>query len=41
MALEQAQLQDDDGELKKQLADVRDRLSRYDDNRRRAEELRA
>ncbi len=40
VALEQAQLQGDDGELKKQLADIRDRLSRYDDNRRRAEELR-
>jgi tetratricopeptide (TPR) repeat protein len=40
VSLEQAQLQDDDGELKKQLADVHDRLSRYDGNRRRAEELR-
>ena len=40
VALEQALQQGDDDELKKQLDDVRDRLARYDDNRRRAEELR-
>jgi tetratricopeptide (TPR) repeat protein len=40
VALEQALRQGDDAELKKQSDDVRDRLSRYDDNRRRAEELR-
>jgi tetratricopeptide (TPR) repeat protein len=40
VALEQVLQQGDDAELKKQLDDIRDRLSRYDDNRRRAEELR-
>ena len=40
VALEQALQQGDDADLKKQLDDVHDRLARYDDNRRRAEELR-
>ena len=40
VALEQAMQQGDDADLKKQLDDVHDRLARYDDNRRRAEELR-
>jgi tetratricopeptide (TPR) repeat protein len=39
-ALEQALQDGDDADLRKQLDDVRDRLKRYDDNRRRAEELR-
>jgi tetratricopeptide (TPR) repeat protein len=39
VALEQA-IQPGDDDLKKQLDDVHDRLARYDDNRRRAAELR-